>query len=118
MDVVHGAAHRFAVPVLGAEVNGQDNFGKLRRHAEKGTNAHPENRPRPTADDGGGYADDIASAQGARQSCGCSLKGGDAPFSAAFANVFEGILEGAEKVPKLHKPQPEGEKNPRPHQDD
>ena len=66
-DIVHRPAVKSPVRRPLAIAHGEDDFGILRGHAEKGRHPHPEHRARPAQSDGPGDAGDIARAHRGRQ---------------------------------------------------
>ena len=104
LDVIHGAADPLALFVLFTELNGQQNFGVLGTHTDQGGDPQPEDGARAAQGDGGDDAGNVTGADGARQSGGHSLEGGD--FALAGLTLLEDLAQGVfhciAKLAELH----------------
>ena len=94
-NVVHGAAEVGAVPVHLAVLHRQDDLGVLGHHAEEGGHPHPEDRPRPSGEDGPGDAGDVARPHGPGQGGGHRLEGGEVLPAGGLVRLAEQRAQGA-----------------------
>ena len=100
--VIHGAA----VPAAGAVLpvaQAQQVFGVGGHHPEKGRHPHPEDGPRPAADEGCAHPHDAPGADGGPQRGAQALQGADA------ARVLPGEVGAAPQDGPQRLPQPEGQ---------
>ncbi len=110
-DVPGRSAHHMALAVGGFVDLGQNGLGKDGRHAEKGRQPEPEERPRPPKHHGRGRASHIARAHLGGNGRGQGLKGAHAALvrpAPEEAGAAHEIAQGKAELAYLHETQAQG----------